>query len=152
MATNGTEENPISTSFYMLRSNSRTVSLFDKWILAGNTKSVIVYIGGGEYNEKITILQNKPFVVFYGSPTNMPTLTFAFTAQKYGTVNSVTVIVESDYFVAANLIIKQLPTVATATTRRHLGRHRFRWNHHTSFFPFQPTTTSIRRHGRWKQP
>ncbi|KAH0979183.1 hypothetical protein GBA52_006360 [Prunus armeniaca] len=31
MATNGTEENPISTSFYMVRSNSRIVSLFDKW-------------------------------------------------------------------------------------------------------------------------
>ncbi|ONI24901.1 hypothetical protein PRUPE_2G268400 [Prunus persica] len=70
------------------------------------TKSVIVYIGGGEYNEKITILQNKLFVIFYGSPTNMPTLTFVGTAQKYGTVNSATVIVESDYFVAANLIIK----------------------------------------------
>ncbi|BBN70485.1 Protein of unknown function D [Prunus dulcis] len=26
----------------------------------------------------------------------------------------------------------------TATTRRHLGRHRFRWNHHTLYFPFHP--------------
>ncbi|CAL9008388.1 unnamed protein product [Prunus brigantina] len=68
----------------------------DYRILAGNTKSVIVYIGGGEYNEKITIPRNKPFVIFYGSPTNMPTLTFAGTTQKYGTVNSAPVIVESD--------------------------------------------------------
>ncbi|ONI24900.1 hypothetical protein PRUPE_2G268300, partial [Prunus persica] len=66
----------------------------------GNTKRVIVYIGG-VYNEKITIPQNKPFVTFYGSPTTMSTLTFAGTAQKYGTVDSTTVIAESDYFVAA---------------------------------------------------
>ncbi|VVA37240.1 PREDICTED: pectinesterase [Prunus dulcis] len=87
-------------------SNSKTITDAVNRILAGNTKSVIVYIGGGEYNEKITILRNKPFVIFYGSPTNMPTLTFASTFQKYGTVNSATVIVEADYFVATNLIIK----------------------------------------------
>ncbi|BFG23047.1 hypothetical protein CerSpe_093210 [Prunus speciosa] len=75
-------------------------------IPAGNTKRVIVYIGGGVYNEKIIIPRNKPFVTFYGSPTNMPTLTFAGTAKKYGTVDSATVIAESDHFVAANLIIK----------------------------------------------
>ncbi|BBG99561.1 Pectin lyase-like superfamily protein [Prunus dulcis] len=46
------------------------------------------------------------FVISYGSSTNMPTLTFASTSQKYGTVNSATVIVEADYFVATNLIIK----------------------------------------------
>ncbi|BBG99563.1 Pectin lyase-like superfamily protein [Prunus dulcis] len=75
-------------------------------IPADNTKRVIVYIGEGEYEEKITIPRNKPFVTFYGSPTNMPTLTFGGTAQKYGTVNSATVIAESDYFMAANVIIK----------------------------------------------
>ncbi|BBN67279.1 Pectin lyase-like superfamily protein [Prunus dulcis] len=53
-------------------------------IPTNNTKRVIVYIGGGEYNEKITIPRNKSFVTFYGSPTNMPTLTFGGTAQKYG--------------------------------------------------------------------
>ncbi|BBN70338.1 ZWICHEL kinesin-like calmodulin-binding protein, partial [Prunus dulcis] len=47
---------------------------------------------------------------------------------------------------------QRLPTVAATTTRRHLGRHRFRWNHHTSYFPFHPTATSIRRRGRRKQP
>ncbi|CAN6565217.1 unnamed protein product [Malus baccata var. baccata] len=75
-------------------------------IPAGNTKRVIVHVGGGEYNEKIMIPRNKPFVTLYGSPTNMPNLTFDGTAQKYGTVNSATVIAESDYFVAANLLIK----------------------------------------------
>ncbi|ONI01209.1 hypothetical protein PRUPE_6G128200 [Prunus persica] len=75
-------------------------------IPADNTKRVIVYIGGGEYNEKITIPRNKPFVTFYGSPTNMPTLTFSSGAPKYGTMDSATVIAESDYFVAVNLIIK----------------------------------------------
>ncbi|CAL2235805.1 unnamed protein product [Prunus armeniaca] len=75
-------------------------------IPADNTKRVIVYIGEGEYEEKITIPRNKPFVTFFGSPTKMPTLTFAGTAQKYGTVNSATVIAESDYFMAANVIIK----------------------------------------------
>ncbi|KAB2596434.1 pectinesterase 63 [Pyrus ussuriensis x Pyrus communis] len=75
-------------------------------IPAGNTKRVIVHIGGGEYNEKITIPRNKPFVTLYGSPTKMSNLTFAGTAQKYGTVNSATVIAESDYFIATNLLIK----------------------------------------------
>ncbi|KAI5318329.1 hypothetical protein L3X38_038037 [Prunus dulcis] len=53
-----------------------------------NTKRVVVYIGGGAYNEKIKIPQNKPFVTLYGSPKNMPTLMFDGTAQKYGTVYS----------------------------------------------------------------
>ncbi|BBN68732.1 ZWICHEL kinesin-like calmodulin-binding protein, partial [Prunus dulcis] len=33
-----------------------------------------------------------------------------------------------------------------------LGRHWFRWNHHTPYFPFHPTTASIRHRGRWNQP
>lgn len=70
-----------------------------------NTKRVVVYIGGGVYNEKIKIPQNKPFVTLYGSPNNMPNLTFDGTAQKYGTVYSGTLIVESDYFRAANIIV-----------------------------------------------
>ncbi|VVA30344.1 PREDICTED: pectinesterase [Prunus dulcis] len=53
-----------------------------------NTKRVVVYIGGGAYNKKIKIPQNKPFVTLYGSPKNMPTLMFDGTAQKYGTVYS----------------------------------------------------------------
>ncbi|KAJ1412084.1 Pectinesterase, catalytic [Sesbania bispinosa] len=71
----------------------------------GNTKRVIVYIGGANYNEKIKIERTKPFVTLYGEPQNMPNLTYGGTAQQYGTVDSASLIVESDYFVAANVII-----------------------------------------------
>lgn len=75
-------------------------------IPAGNTKRVIVYIGGGVYNEKITIPRNKPFVTLYGEPNKMPNLTYSGTAAQYGTVNSATLVVESDYFTAVNLVIE----------------------------------------------
>jgi len=71
----------------------------------GNTKRVIVKIGGGIYNEKIKIERTKPFVTLYAAPGNMPNLTYGGTAQKYGTVDSATLIVESDYFVAANIML-----------------------------------------------
>ncbi|PRQ59696.1 putative pectinesterase [Rosa chinensis] len=74
-------------------------------IPAGNTKRVIVYIGGGTYNEKITIPKNKPFVTLVGDSKNIPNLTYSGDAAKYGTVNSATLAVESDYFTAANLNI-----------------------------------------------
>lgn len=77
-----------------------------KSIPAGNTRRVIVFIGAGEYKEKVKIERTKPFVTLYGSPKNMPTLTFDGTAAKYGTVDSATLIVESNYFVAANIILK----------------------------------------------
>ncbi|KAK3000225.1 hypothetical protein RJ639_023844 [Escallonia herrerae] len=71
----------------------------------GNKNRVIVSIGGGNYTEKIRIVQNKPFVTFYGAPNDMPTLVYAGTAVQYGTVDSATLIVESDYFSAVNVII-----------------------------------------------
>lgn len=77
-----------------------------KSIPVGNTRRVIVFIGAGEYKEKVKIERTKPFVTLYGSPKNMPTLTFDGTAAKYGTVDSATLIVESNYFVAANIILK----------------------------------------------
>jgi len=72
---------------------------------SGNTKRVIISIGAGSYREKIKIERTKPFITFYGDPKNMPTLTFDGTAKQYGTVDSATLIVESDYFVAANIVI-----------------------------------------------
>lgn len=75
-------------------------------IPAGNTKRVILWIGPGEYKEKIKIDRSKKFVTLYGSPNAMPTLTFDGTAAKYGTVDSATLVTESDYFMAANIIIK----------------------------------------------
>ncbi|XVF11322.1 hypothetical protein REPUB_Repub08aG0017300 [Reevesia pubescens] len=72
---------------------------------SGNAKRVIISIAPGSYREKITIDRNKPFITLYGDPKSMPTLTFDGTAKKYGTVDSATLIVMSDYFVAANIII-----------------------------------------------
>jgi pectinesterase len=85
--------------------NFKTVSDAIGSIPPGNTKRVIVYIGPGVYHEKIKIERTKPFVTLYGSPGNMPTLTFSGTAAQYGTFDSATLIVESNYFVAANLIV-----------------------------------------------
>ncbi|KAF8401146.1 hypothetical protein HHK36_014450 [Tetracentron sinense] len=81
-----------------------TVTDAVKSIPAGNTKRTIVWIGGGEYHEKITIERTKPFITFYGSPNSMPKLTHAGTASQYGTLNSATVAAESDYFTAVNII------------------------------------------------
>lgn len=77
-----------------------------KSIPLGNTRRVIIQIGAGEYREKITIERTKPFITFYGSPNAMPTITESGTALQYGTMDSATVIVNSDYFVAANIIFK----------------------------------------------
>ncbi|CAK8544004.1 unnamed protein product [Lathyrus sativus] len=74
-------------------------------IPTGNNKRVILNIGPGNYNEKIKIDRSRPFITLYGTPNNMPNLTFDGTAKKYGTVDSATLIVESDYFVAANIAI-----------------------------------------------
>ncbi|PSS32459.1 Pectinesterase [Actinidia chinensis var. chinensis] len=83
----------------------KTVAAAVGSIPAGNTRRVVVWIGGGKYTEKIKIDRNKPFVTFYGAPNDVPTLVFDGTAAEYGTVDSATLIVESDYFSAANLII-----------------------------------------------
>ncbi|XP_020222880.1 pectinesterase PPME1 [Cajanus cajan] len=83
----------------------KTITDAIKSVPDGNTKRVIFYIGAGNYNEKIKIEKTKPFITLYGSPQNMPNITFAGTAKTYGTVDSATLIVESDYFVAANIII-----------------------------------------------
>ncbi|XP_057428514.1 pectinesterase 1-like [Lotus japonicus] len=69
-----------------------------------NAKRMIVYIAGGNYNEKVKIDRGKPFITFYGEPGNMPNLTYGGTAKQYGTLDSATLIVESDYFVATNII------------------------------------------------
>ncbi|XP_018831068.1 putative pectinesterase 63 [Juglans regia] len=85
--------------------NFKTITDAINSIPAGNTRRVIIYIGHGVYKEKITIDPSKPFVTLYGAPNSMPTLTYDGTAAQYGTVDSATLIVQSDYFVAANIII-----------------------------------------------
>lgn len=74
-------------------------------IPAGNTGRVIIWIGGGTYEEKVKIDSTKPFVTLYGSPNDMPMLSFDGTAAKFGTVDSATLIVEADYFMLVNIIV-----------------------------------------------
>ncbi|KAK6936460.1 Pectinesterase, catalytic, partial [Dillenia turbinata] len=71
-----------------------------------NTKRVVFHIAGGEYKDKIKLERTKHFITFYGSPDDMPTLVYGGTAAEYGTLDSATLIVEGDYFVASNIIIK----------------------------------------------
>ncbi|KAL2897068.1 Pectinesterase 1 [Bienertia sinuspersici] len=83
-----------------------TISDAIKKVKVGNTKRVVIAIGPGEYKEKIKIERLSSYITLLGmDPKNRPTITFAGTAAEYGTVDSATLIVESDYFVAANLII-----------------------------------------------
>lgn len=71
-----------------------------------NTIRFIIYIGGGVYKEKIKVERTKPFITLYGLPNDMPNLTFSGTAAEFGTVDSATLIVESDYFTAVNIVIR----------------------------------------------
>ncbi|CAA7022529.1 unnamed protein product [Microthlaspi erraticum] len=73
---------------------------------AENTKRVIINLGPGVYKEKVTIDRNKPFITLYGHRNAMPVMTFDGTAAQYGTVDSATLIVLSDYFMAVNIIVK----------------------------------------------
>ncbi|KAM2621491.1 hypothetical protein TB2_026235 [Malus domestica] len=81
----------------------RTVTDAVNSIPSGNTRRVVVFIGGGVYTEKVLVDASKPFVTFYGDQNDVPSITFDGTALKYGTWNSSTVAVESDYFVAVNI-------------------------------------------------
>ncbi|KAL3524101.1 hypothetical protein ACH5RR_016935 [Cinchona calisaya] len=83
----------------------KTVNAAIESIPEKNTQRVIISIGPGNYTEKIRIERDKPFVTLYGDPKNMPVLVFHGTAAEYGTVQSASLIVESDYFSAVNIII-----------------------------------------------
>ncbi|XP_073020609.1 pectinesterase 2-like [Primulina eburnea] len=83
----------------------KTVNDAIKSIPTGNKDRVILWIGPGNYTEKIKIDRYKPFITFYGDSNNMPSLIYDGTAAEYGTVDSATLIVESDYFSAVNVKI-----------------------------------------------
>ncbi|OWM75734.1 hypothetical protein CDL15_Pgr021899 [Punica granatum] len=83
----------------------KTISEAIRSIDVGNSKRIIVSIGPGVYNERVKIDRTKPFVTLYGLPNNMPKISFNGNAAHFGTVDSATLIVESDYFVAANIIV-----------------------------------------------
>ncbi|XP_012090532.1 putative pectinesterase 63 [Jatropha curcas] len=85
--------------------NFKTITDAVNSVPAKNAQRVIIDIGPGVYTEKVTIPREKPFITFRGPP-KMATLQFGGTAAKYGTVYSATLQVESEFFVAANLIIK----------------------------------------------
>ncbi|KAK6926247.1 Pectinesterase, catalytic [Dillenia turbinata] len=71
-----------------------------------NTKRVVIKIAGGVYTEKIKVERTKNFITFYGSPNDMPTLVYGGTALQYGAFDIASLIMEGDYFVASNIIIK----------------------------------------------
>jgi len=54
-------------------------------------------------HEQVKIERNKPFVILYGDPKNVPNIIFHGTAKQYTIVESATVIVESGYFSAVNI-------------------------------------------------
>ncbi|KAL5728520.1 pectinesterase [Ranunculus cassubicifolius] len=72
-----------------------------------NTVRTIIQIAPGTYKEKIQIDREKPFITLYGTdPTNLAKITFDGTALKYGTLQSATVGVDSDYFMAVNIVFE----------------------------------------------
>lgn len=84
-----------------------------------NTKRVIIKMAPGEYKEKVTIDKKKPFITLMGDPKAMPVLTFDGTAAQYGTVNSASLIILSDYFIAVNIIVKvYINNYANGTSRQ----------------------------------
>ena len=86
--------------------NFKTINEAIKSIPTGNKNRVIIKLAPGVYNEKVTIDVARPFVTLLGQPGSETILTYHGTAAQYGTVESATLIVWSDYFLAANLIIK----------------------------------------------
>lgn len=81
----------------------KTIAEAVKSIPNGNNKRKVIWIGPGDWNEKILITRFQPFVTLYGSAESMPSIKYGGTAAKYGTWDSATVVVESDYFMAANI-------------------------------------------------
>lgn len=81
----------------------KTVTEAVKSVPSGNSQRVIISIGPGTYTEKIQVEKSKPYITFYGESGNMPILSYAGTAKKYGTYYCATVTVESDNFMAVNI-------------------------------------------------
>lgn len=73
----------------------------------GNTQRTILRIAPGFYKEKVFVNRSKPFVTFYGDdPRSNPVISYGATAAQVGTWDSATVAVESEYFMAANIIFE----------------------------------------------
>ncbi|KAL5983399.1 hypothetical protein ACLOJK_017484 [Asimina triloba] len=108
-----------------------------------NKRRVELYINPGVYREKITIEKSKRFIEFLGDPADPPLITWNATAadvgddgKRPGTINSATVAIKSDYFIASNIKFQATkPHSTTAgsmaikyqdTLYDHKGMHYFR--------------------------
>ncbi|KAG4171213.1 hypothetical protein ERO13_A12G195500v2 [Gossypium hirsutum] len=82
----------------------------------GNTKRVIISIGPGVTKRKSKLNEGSHSLHCW-EIQKTPNLTFGGTAKEYGTVNSATLIAESNYFVAANLnIVNSAPKPESGKT------------------------------------
>ncbi|XP_010443992.1 PREDICTED: putative pectinesterase 63 [Camelina sativa] len=104
------------------RGHFKTITEAIKSVQAGNTGRVIIKVGPGVYKEKVTIDRNKPFITLYGHPNAMPVLSYDGTALRYGTVDSATLIVLSDYFMAISKVkhIKNPDGISIHALRKHM--------------------------------
>lgn len=87
----------------------RTLTAAVESIPAGNARRTIIRVGRGVYREKVTVPRDKPFLSFCGEEAgsaDMPVITFDGTAAQYGTLHSATVAVESNHFMAVNMVFK----------------------------------------------
>ncbi|KAG6590056.1 putative pectinesterase 50, partial [Cucurbita argyrosperma subsp. sororia] len=124
--------------------NFSTITQAIDSIPSGNRERVVVWIGGGTYREKITIDSSKPFVTLYGQIGKMPVISYDGTASEFGTAESATVAVESDYFVAVNVaFVNSAPMPDAGRTGGQAVAMRISGDkaafHHCQFIGFQDT-------------
>ncbi|XVF88949.1 hypothetical protein PTKIN_Ptkin19aG0092400 [Pterospermum kingtungense] len=68
-----------------------------------NNQRAVIWIDGGEKFEKITIDRTKNLVTLCGDPTEIPKIVFNGRTVEFDTLNSATVVMESDYFAVVNI-------------------------------------------------
>lgn len=87
----------------------KTVTAAVESVKEGNTRRIIIKIGKGVYKEKLTVPREKKYLTFYGESADqadMPVITSGGTAKEFGTIYSATVAVESNHFMAVNIIFE----------------------------------------------
>lgn len=76
----------------------------------GNLRRTIIRIGKGVYREKLVVPREKRYITFYGESAeeaDMPVISYNGIAAEYnGTIFSATVAVESNHFMAVNMIFE----------------------------------------------
>ncbi|KAI3859529.1 hypothetical protein MKX03_008289 [Papaver bracteatum] len=115
-----------------------------------NTRRTILDIKPGLYREKIVVPLAKPFITFMGDSQNPPTITGNDTASTIGddrrpltTFHSATVAVNSDYFVAINVIFENTVPHVTGTLAEQAVALRISGNkaafYNCTFYGYQDT-------------